>query len=122
MLKFILALVFLLSFSVLSVEADKNVEQIFKSKMMSLVENNYKAYVENSTADFSKITPQHFEKANVKWGSRLKKGYEATYLNVLKQDGYSVYLWKVSFKDGLDDSLVRVVMDHNGRIAGLWFQ
>ena len=122
MSKLLLAIVLLLSFSVNSADVDKGAEQIFKNKMMALVENNYKSYVDQSTPEFSKLTPQHFEKANMKWGSRLKKGYESVYLNVLKQEGYQVYLWKVSFKDGLDDSLVRIVMDKNGRIAGLWFQ
>lgn len=122
MSKYVLVMAIFLSFSAFSVEVDKNIEQVFKNKMMALVENNYKAYIDHSTPDFSKLTKPNFEKANVKWGSRLKKGYEATYLNVLKQEGFQVYLWKLSFKDGLDDSLVRVVVDGSGKVAGLWFQ
>ncbi len=122
MVKCVLIMALFLSFSAFSLEVDKNVEQVFKNKMMSLVDNSYKGYIENSAPDFSKLTPQIFEKASAKWGSRLKKGYESIYLNVLKQEGFQVYFWKVSFKDGLDDSLVRVVIDKNGKIAGLWFQ
>jgi hypothetical protein len=54
-------------------------------------------------------------------GSRLKGGFEATYLCQVKKGGIQVYLWKLTFKDGGDD-LVALMALQDGKVASLHFQ
>jgi len=54
-------------------------------------------------------------------GKRLTAGYRAEYLCELNQAGLKVYLWKVSFKDGGDDVVVRIAMQEE-LIAGFFLQ
>ena len=54
-------------------------------------------------------------------GTRLDKGYKATYLCQLKQAGHQVYMWKVTFTDDGDDIVVRLAMK-DGKVGGFFFQ
>jgi hypothetical protein len=38
---------------------------------------------------------------------------------VLNQQGYTVYLWKLEFKDGKDDVLVTMAV-RDGKVGGFW--
>jgi hypothetical protein len=51
----------------------------------------------------------------------MKKGYDATYLGELKQSGCKVYLWKLAYKDGRDDTLARLSLK-DGKVAGFLLQ
>jgi len=52
---------------------------------------------------------------------RLKGGYTATFLGTLHQGGYTVYLWKLGFKDGLDDRLITMAVKE-GKVAGFFLR
>jgi hypothetical protein len=53
--------------------------------------------------------------------ARLKQGYHATFLGQLDQQGYTVYLWKLSFDDKKDDHLVKMAVK-DGKVGGFWVQ
>ena len=50
----------------------------------------------------------------------MKKGYKASYLGTLQQQGYTVTLWKLDFSDG-DDALATLSMK-NGLVGGYFIQ
>lgn len=56
-----------------------------------------------------------------KMASRLNGGYTSTFLGTLVQEGYTVYLWKLSFKDGLDDRLITMAV-RDGKVAGFFLR
>jgi hypothetical protein len=61
------------------------------------------------------------ESVSIQLSTRMKKGYDTTYLGQLKQQWSQVYLWKLVYKDGGDDTLVRLVLK-DGKVAGFWLQ
>jgi hypothetical protein len=50
---------------------------------------------------------------------RLGQGYTASFLGRLNQQGFTVYLWKLEFKDGMDDILVTLAAK-GGQVGGFW--
>jgi len=52
---------------------------------------------------------------------RLQQGYTATFLATLKQQGYTVYLWKLEFNDRGDDTLVTLAV-REGKVGGFWLR
>jgi hypothetical protein len=62
-----------------------------------------------------------FEGVSTLLSPRMKKGYDTAYLGQLKQQGCQVYLWKLVFKDGGDDTLAKLVLK-DGKVAGFWLQ
>jgi hypothetical protein len=63
------------------------------------------------------MTQSMLEGVRAQLGPRLAQGYTDTFLGTLKQEGYTVYLWKLEFKDGKDDRLVTMAV-REGRVAG----
>jgi hypothetical protein len=61
------------------------------------------------------------ESANTMFAARFKKGYEAKYLDELKQQGAQYHVWKLVFKDGGDETLARLILKE-GKVAGFWLQ
>jgi hypothetical protein len=68
------------------------------------------------------LTPQMFEGMSNMLGPRLEAGYTKKFLTRLRQKGFSVYLWKLEFSDGKDDTVVRIALDGSNKIAGIFFQ
>ena len=67
------------------------------------------------------LTKQMLEGVSVQVAPHMKKGYEVAYLGNLTQAGCEVHLWKVTYQDGHDDTLARLVL--KGRnVAGFWLQ
>jgi hypothetical protein len=52
---------------------------------------------------------------------RLRQGYTASFLGKLNQQGFTVYLWKLEFKDGKDEVLVTLAAK-GGQVGGLWLR
>ena len=65
------------------------------------------------------LSKKAFAQVHDQVGPRLKKGYEMLFLTDLKQGGYQVYLWKLSFKDEGDDTLATLSLQ-NGKVAGFF--
>ncbi len=103
-------------------EPDPSVQKIFKKLLTALQSNDRDAFLADATDAVKKgVTEQVMEGLNKQLGSRLKKGNEATYLCQLKQRGLQVHLWKMTFKDGGDDVVVRVALK-DGKVDGFFLQ
>ena len=92
-------------------------------KLLKAVEaNDYDSFVADGTAEVkAALTKQMLEGVSAQMAHRMKKGYDATYLGELKQSGCKVYLWKLTYKDGGDDTLARLSLK-DGKVAGFLLQ
>ncbi len=103
-------------------DPDPSVQKFFDNLIGAIRSNDRDAFVANATdAVRNGTTPQVMTQLNSLLGTRLAKGLEATYLCRLKQRGHEVHLWKLTFKDGGDDVVVRVVVK-DGKLAGFFLQ
>jgi hypothetical protein len=90
--------------------------------LAAIVTNNYDALVANAAPALkTRITRETFAQVSAQLSPRLKKGYKPEYLGSLKQQGVEVLLWKITYQDGGDDMLARLVILEN-KVAGFWFQ
>jgi hypothetical protein len=90
--------------------------------LTAIATNNYDALVANAAPALkSRITKETFMKVSAQLSPRLKEGYKLQYLGSLKQQGVEVFLWKITYKDGGDDLLARLVIQED-KVAGFWFQ
>jgi hypothetical protein len=64
------------------------------------------------------MTQRMLDAMSAQLAPRLNQGYTATFLGTLNQEGYTVYLWKLAFKDGKDDLLVTMAVK-DGKVGGL---
>ena len=88
----------------------------------AIVANNYDVLVANAAPALkTRITKETFAQVSAQLSPRLKKGYKPQYLGSLKQQGVEVLLWKITYQDGGDDMLARLVIQEN-KVAGFWFQ
>ena len=97
-------------------------ETMMTKLMKAVEENDYAAFVEDGIPEFKAgVTPQILEGVSLQIADRMKEGYTCTYLAELKQREFKVYLWKVTFTDGGDDALVKLVV-RDDLVAGFWIQ
>jgi hypothetical protein len=92
-------------------------------KLLKAVEaNDYDSFVADGTAEVkAALTKQMLEGVSDQMAPRMKKGYDATYLGELKQSGCKVYLWRLVYKDGGDDTLAKLSLK-DGKVAGFLLQ
>jgi hypothetical protein len=92
-------------------------------KLLKCIENDqYGAFVEGGSDYFkSRISEEHFHNVSERLAQHLKNGYEVKFLTEFKQADLVGTLWKIEYRDGFDDALVKIFME-NGKIAGVWFQ
>lgn len=111
-----------LTATVQAADPDPSVQKTFKSLLGAIQANDRDAFVAHATDAVKQgLTPEIMEGLNKQFGARLKKGYEASYLCSLKQQGLQVHLWKLSFKDEGDDIVVRVALK-DGKVDGFFLQ
>jgi hypothetical protein len=97
-------------------------EGILNTLLAAIVTNNYDVLVANAAPALkTRITKETFTQVSTQLSPRLKKGYKPQYLGSLKQQGVEVLLWKITYQDGGDDMLARLVIQEN-KVAGFWFQ
>ncbi len=91
--------------------------------MIQAVQNGiYGSFVSAGSPEFKdRYTQEAFKVVSEAFSPRLAQGYEVSYLTNLKLHGYEVYLWKLSYNDGGDDSLVSLSIQ-NGYIVGFLIQ
>lgn len=101
---------------------DPAVQKSFEKLLAAVEASDRDAFVaEGTDAVKEGTTAAVMDLLKEKLGSRLKKGYESTYLCVLNQAGHRVHLWKCTFKDGGDDMVIRVAIK-DGKVAGFFLQ
>jgi hypothetical protein len=97
-------------------------ERTLDTLLTAIATNNYDGLVANAAPALQmRITKETFAQVCRQLSPRLKKGYKPQYLGSLKQQGVEVLLWKITFQDGGDDLLARLVIQE-GKVAGFWFQ
>jgi hypothetical protein len=102
-------------------QLEESVQKTFASLINAIAQNNYTQFISQGDAAFKQgITKQKFTQVHRQFAPRFVKGYSAVFLTKLNQQGYQVYLWKLTFKDGGDDILARLVLK-DGKIGGFWF-
>lgn len=90
--------------------------------LQAVSSNDYASVISDGTVAFKTgITKQMIERVSAQLAPRMVKGYEVTFLGELKQQGCQVSLWKVSYKDGGDDTLAKLVIK-DGKVAGFLLQ
>jgi hypothetical protein len=105
-----------------AVEPPKKEREILNNLLSATEKNDYKAFLKDATAKVkAALTKQMLEGVSSQVAPHMKKGYEVSYLGNLTQQGSKVYLWKLIYKDGHDDTLAKLVLK-DGKVAGFWLQ
>jgi len=88
----------------------------------SVQANDYHHFmIDTDDAFKAAMTKEALQSVSTQLAPRLQKGYTLTFLGELSQQSCQVSLWKVTYKDGSDDTLAKLAMK-DGRIAGFWLQ
>ena len=119
----VIALVVLAWIPILNAATDgPSTEGTVNTLLAAIATNNYDTLVANAAPALkTRITKETFTQVSTQLSPRLKKGYKLQYLGSLKQQGIEVFLWKITYQDGGDDMLARLVIQEN-KVAGFWFQ
>jgi hypothetical protein len=118
----ILYAVLLLAFAshLASAQVPQPIETIMKSMLDATQASSLPDFVAAGDAAFQAgMTRPMLDSVSRQLGPRLRQGYTASFLSVLNQQGYTVYLWKLEFKDGKDDVLVTMAV-RDGKVGGFW--
>ena len=108
--------------SVIAADVEPGETRILKKLLGAVEVNDYDSFVADGNAAFKAVlTKQMLESVSIQLSPRMKKGYDTTYLGQLKQQGEQVCLWKLVYKDGGDDTLVKLVLK-DGKVAGFWLR
>ena len=115
----LLAAAMLMLASVSSQAADAPKEDAaFAAKLISAIENaDFNAFIGDGNEAVKAMKKEQFDAVVTQLGPKLKARNELTYLGDLKQMGYHVTLWKLTFKDGSDDALVTLSVK-DGKVGG----
>jgi len=106
----------------LAAGAEDSARPVLDKLLKAVQANDYGSFVADGTAEVkAALTEQMLEGVSAQIAPRLKKGYGATYLGELKQSGCQVYLWKLTYKDGGDDTLAKLALK-DGKVAGFLLQ
>ncbi|WP_235526408.1 hypothetical protein [Nostoc piscinale] len=101
-------------------QPEQSVQKTFTNLINALEQNNYTNFISQGNPAFKEgLTKQIFTHVSEQLAPRLKKGYSSVFLTKLNQQGYQVYLWKLSFKDGSDDIVARLSLK-DAKVAGFW--
>jgi hypothetical protein len=79
------------------------------------------AFVTDGNAAFQALKKGQFEGVVSQLGSKLKAGYDLSYLGDLNQQNYEITLWRIRFRAGGDDLLATLSMK-GGKVGGFWIK
>lgn len=92
------------------------------TKLVSAIaSDDYAAFLSDGNVAFQGLKKSQFEAVVSLLSSKLKAGYDLSYLGDLNQQGYQVTLWRVRFKSGGDDLLATLSMK-DGKVGGFWIK
>jgi hypothetical protein len=92
------------------------------AKLITAIEkSDYEAFVTDGEGPFKQLKKEQFDSVAAQVAPKLQAGHEVSYLGDLKQKGYHVTLWKVSFKDGSDDALATLSIK-DGKVGGFFIR
>jgi hypothetical protein len=121
--RFVFFFVSVLGLSPPLVHAQTHPAEIIMKNMISAIESgSLTDFVASGDPAFrSGITQEVFNSIQQTLAPRLKQGYTAKFLTSLNQQGFTVYLWKLEFKDNNDDVLATLAMK-DGKVSGFWLR
>jgi hypothetical protein len=97
-------------------------ERVLVKMIEAVKAQSYEDFLTDADAKFkSQFSRQQFEGICGLYTAPLLKGYRLEYLGQLRRREAFVHLWKVSVVDGLDESLIRLVIK-DGKVSGIWVQ
>jgi opacity protein-like surface antigen len=86
-------------------EAPKEDQAFFDQLITAIMQNDYDAFVANSTGSLKQMTQDQFSAAVQQLSPRLNSGYEAAYLGAVKKGTGHIALWRLTFKGVADEAL-----------------
>lgn len=103
-------------------EVEAPERQMLKNVLDAVEMNDHEAFVKDTTPQAKAgFTKQVVQALSGQIAPHMKRGYVLTYLGELRQQGCEMHLWKLVYRDGHDDTLVKLALK-NGKIAGLSLQ
>ena len=103
-------------------EAPQDANSIVKILLTATESGNYSDFQQPGDAAFQAgITKEMFSKVSQQLAPVLKGGYELFFLTSLTQQGFHVYLWKITPKTSNDQFIVKLVLK-DGKASGFWIQ
>lgn len=117
----LLTFVFLTSLPLRAAEPSVSAENIAQKLILALTTKDHASFVSDGDASFKTLKKEDFNSIAANLAPHFKEGYTLTYLGELRQQGYQVTLWKLTFKNGKDDALATLSMKE-GKIGGFWIR
>ena len=100
-----------------------NWKLLLERQINAIASADYHLFLKEGTDDFRHgMNLSAFKQLSEYYGPKFESGYTLEYLTQLNQQGFKVYLWKVIYSDGEDDSLLRLVINEDKKITGFWIQ
>jgi hypothetical protein len=97
-------------------------EKIFKNLLTAQTAKDYDAFVADADDSLkAALTKTQFDAASNVMIKRTSGGYDTTFLGVLNQHGYQVFLYRLRFKDGGDDMLGTMSLKDD-KVGGIYFK
>ncbi len=97
-------------------------DPIFKELVGAVLAHDYDSFIAHGTTEVkAAITKTQFNAVADLMDARLKAGYEVASLGELNQRGYQVFLYRLRYQDGGDDTLGTMTLK-NGQVAGIYFK
>jgi hypothetical protein len=94
----------------------------FAAKLFAALEkSDYAAFVADGDGPFKQLKKEQFELLTAALAPKLLAGHEVTYLGDLKQKGFRVSLWRVTFRSGGDDALATLSVK-DGKVGGFFIR
>jgi hypothetical protein len=89
-------------------------DDIVKNMLSGIETLNVDKFAEKGDPEFkARVNRDILIKVNSQLAPKLKGGYTIEYLGILRQIGTVTYLYKITFKDGSDDILVKLQLRKN---------
>jgi hypothetical protein len=115
---FAAALLFALLAPAALAQAPAEIEATMKKMLSAVQAGSLADFVAAGDAEFKAgMTKPMLDNVSRQLSPRLRQGYTATFLGKLNQQPFTVYLWKLEFKDGKEDVLVTLAA-RDGQVSG----
>jgi hypothetical protein len=102
-------------------EAPKEDAAMAAKLITAIAKSDHQGFIADGDAPFRQFKKQQFEAVSGQLAPKLQAGHEISYLGELKQKGFRVTLWKLSFKDGSDDALATLSVKA-GKVGGFFIR
>ena len=103
-------------------EIEKPERRILKNLLDAVETNGHSAFIKDATPEVKAgFTEQVLQAVSGQVAPHMKKGYTLTYLGQLRQQGCEVHLWRLTYRAGHDDTLLKLVLK-GGKVAGFSLQ